>query len=126
MPDSLLFFRAEEGRETLAEALSEQGVKVMTVPAYRTICPADDAEDVLTMLQDGHIDAVLLGSTKTALFYLQRTGSLALANRPVIAVISEKMATAARKLGLNVQVVAKDASFEAMLDALARHFDQHA
>ncbi len=126
LPDSLLFFRAEEGRETLAEALSEQGVKVVTVPAYRTICPSDDAEDVLTMLQDGHIDAVLLGSAKTASFYLQRTGSLALANRPVIAVISEKMATAARKLGLNVQVVAKDASFEAMLDALARHFDQHA
>ncbi len=125
LPDSLLFFRAEEGRETLAEALSEQGVKVVTVPAYRTICPSDDAEDVLTMLRNGHIDAVLLGSAKTAMFYLQRTGSLALANRPVIAVISEKMAIATRKLGLNVQVVAKDASFEAMLDALAGYFDQH-
>ncbi|MDQ6982924.1 MAG: uroporphyrinogen-III synthase [Mariprofundus sp.] len=126
LPNSLLFFRAEEGRETLAEAMSKQGVKIVTVPAYRTIFPSDDASDVIAMLQNGHIDAVLLGSAKTASFYLQRIGSLTLANRPVIAVISEKMAIATRKLGLNVQVVAKDASFEAMLDALARHFDQHA
>jgi len=123
LPHSLLFFRAEEGRETLAEAMSKQGVRVVTVPAYRTICPPDDATDVIAMLQNGRIDAVLLGSAKTASFYLQRIGSLALANRPVIAVISEKMAAATRKLGLSVQVVAKDASFEAMLDALAKYFD---
>lgn len=125
LPRSLLFFRAEEGRETLAETLSQQSVEVSTVPAYRTVCPSGDASDIISMLQHNSIDAVLLGSTKTALFYLQRIGSLTLANRPVLAGISENMAIASRKAGLNVQVVAKEASFEAMLDALTEYFDQH-
>jgi len=123
LPDALLFFRAEEGREALAGALLQQGVKVVTVAAYRTICPSDDASAVIAMLQQDDIDAVLLGSAKTAAHYVQRVSSIALANRPVIVAISEKMAAAARHAGLNVQVVAKEASFEAMLDALAEYFD---
>jgi len=123
VPHSLLFFRAEEGRDALAGALTQQGVRVVTIPAYRTICPLEDASDVIVMLQHGEIDAVLLGSTKTAAHYLQRIGSAELANRPVIVAISEKMAASARRLGLSVQVVAKRASFEAMLDALGEYFD---
>jgi len=123
LPDALLFFRAEEGRDALAGALARQGVKVITVAAYRTICPSGDASAVIAMLQQDNIDAVLLGSAKTAAHYLQRVDSIALANRPVIVAISEKMAVAARHAGLNVQVVAKEASFEAMLDALAEYFD---
>jgi len=123
LPGALLFFRAEEGREALAHALLGQGVKVITVPAYRTVCPEGDASDVITMLENGKIDAVLLGSAKTASHYLQRVGSQDVANRPVIVAISENMAVSARNLGLDVQVVAKEASFEAMLDALAEYFD---
>jgi len=123
LPDSLLFFRAEQGRDALVKSMLQDGVKVLMVPAYRTICPSDDASDVIAKLQADEIDAVLLGSAKTASHYLQRVGSLALANRPVIAAISENMAVAARDLGLNVQVVAKEASFEAMLDALAEYYD---
>jgi len=123
LPHSLLFFRAEEGRETIAEAMLRQGVEIETVHAYRTICPTNNADDVIAMLRNGSIDAVLLGSARTALHYLQRVGATDLANRPVIVAISENMATATRKLGLNVQVVAKEASFEAMLDALTEYFD---
>jgi len=66
---------------------------------------------------------VLLGSAKTAAHYLQRIGSTSLANRPVVVAMSEKMASSALGCGLRVQVVAKKASFEAMLDALAEYFD---
>jgi len=123
LPKSLLFFRAQEGRERLAEALQKQGVKVKTITAYRTVCPEGDATEIKTMLQAGVVDAVLLGSTKTARHYMQRIGSSELANRPVVVAISDQMAAATEKLGLNVQVVAKEASFEAMLDALAEYFD---
>ncbi len=123
LPDGLLFFRAEQGRDDLVKSMLQQGVKVAVVPAYRTICPSGDARDVIAKLQAGDIDAVLLGSPRTAAHYLQRVGSEQTANRPVIAVMSEKMAVAVRELGLRVQVVAKEASFEAMLDALAEYFD---
>jgi len=123
LPADLLFFRAEEGREALNKVLSQHGVKVTTISAYRTICPTGDVSDVIARLENDDIDAVLLGSAKTALHYLHRVGSLELANRPVLVGISEKMAASARGLGLNVQLVAKEASFEAMLDALAEYFD---
>jgi len=122
LPERLLFFRAEEGREALAEALTERGIEVETVPAYRTICPHDDASDVIAMLRKGEVDAVLLGSARACLHYLQRVGDATLAARPVSVAISQKMAAAAMCGGLRVQLVAKSASFEAMLDILSDYF----
>lgn len=122
-PDSLLFFRAQEGSSVLLDALRQQGIGVMLVPAYRTVCPDGDAANIVALVQDDGLDAVLLGSAKTARFYIQRLGSVALANRPAIAVISKKLAVAARQLGLDVQVVAQAASFESMLDGLSEYFD---
>ncbi len=118
-PERLLFFRAAEGRDTVIEALRARQIDVQLVRAYRTACPDDDASEVIEQLAADMIDAVLLGSPKAARCYLQRVGSLALANRPVVAVISEKMAAEVRDLGLKVQVIAKTASFEQMLDDLA-------
>ncbi|ATX78688.1 uroporphyrinogen-III synthase/uroporphyrinogen III methyltransferase [Mariprofundus aestuarium] len=123
LPTRLLFFRAEEGSNRLAEALQKQGISVETIAAYRTVCPAKDATEIIAMLKASRIDAVLLGSTKAVRFYLQRIGSIELANLPAVVVISAQMAEAAEKLGLRVQVVAKNASFESMLDTLAEYFD---
>ncbi|ATX82866.1 uroporphyrinogen-III synthase/uroporphyrinogen III methyltransferase [Mariprofundus ferrinatatus] len=123
MPERLLFYRAEEGSDVLAANLRKQGVEVDTVKAYRTICPQGSAVEIVSMIAAGEIDAVLLGSAKTARHYLQRIGSGRVANAPVVAVISPAMADEAERSGLHVQVVAKTASFEAMLDALADYFD---
>ncbi|MDQ7011955.1 MAG: uroporphyrinogen-III synthase, partial [Mariprofundaceae bacterium] len=122
MPRTLVFFRAKEGREALAAALRRQGVTVHTIACYRTICPQDDATPVINELKNGHIDAVLIGSAKTARHFKERIGDAAIANQAVIAVISPQVATAARDLGLDVQIVAKEASFASMLDGLAAHF----
>jgi len=119
----LLFFRAEEGRDRLIKELRQEGVRVALVPAYRTICPEGEASEVVEMLNNNCIDAVLLGSPKAARHYRRMIADIELANRPVIAVISEKLAQAARAEGLNVQVVAKDASFDSILDALAEFFE---
>ena len=122
MPRTLVFFRAEEGREALAAALQQQGVTVHTVACYRTVCPQDDATAVIGELKNGHIDAVLLGSAKTVRHFKERIGDAAIANRAVIAVISPQVAAVAKDLGLDVQIVAKEASFASMLDGLAAHF----
>jgi len=121
LPRSLLFFRAEQGRDALVDTLQSQNICVSMVMAYRTVCPQDDASDIIASMQANAIDAVLLGSAKTAAFYIQRIGSVTLANQPIIVVISESLAIAVRKMGLSVQVVAKHASFEAMLNDLAEY-----
>ncbi len=123
LPETLLFFRAEAGRDALITALTRHGVKVRMVAAYRTVCPSDACDDVVDMVAHDQIDAVLLASARTAAHYLQRIGSKALANRPLLVGISERMAAQSRALGVEVQAVAKSASFEAMLDALADYYN---
>jgi len=140
LPMHLVFFRAEQGRNMLPEALKTAGVDVHLIPAYRTICPDDDASAVIQCLKNGEIDAVLLGSSRTAQHYVQRVkkGTVSLfrpeesklapfllANRPAIAVISGQVANTARALNLDVQVVAKEASFASMLDDLEVWFQKN-
>ena len=122
LPRRLMFFRAREGRETLIRALESRGIDVLLVPAYQTVCPQDDASEVITALKNAAVDAVLLGSAKAARFYVQRIGDINLAGRPKVVAISEQVAEAARDAGLDVQIVAKTASFDAMLNELAEFY----
>jgi len=122
LPERLLFFRAEEGKELLQQALSHQGCEVTTLHPYRMNCPDSDISDTVEKLKNREIDGLLLGSPKTVENYIRRIGSIETADTPAIAVISPQVARAAGDAGLNVQAVAKTASFDAMLDALADYF----
>ncbi|MDQ6958824.1 MAG: uroporphyrinogen-III synthase [Mariprofundaceae bacterium] len=124
LPARLVFFRAAQGRDALPEALKTAGVDVRLVPAYRTICPDDDTTAVIELLKGGGVDAVLLGSSRTAQHYVRRIGDARLANRPAIAVISAQVANTAHTMNLDVQVVAKEASFASMLDGLEEWFQK--
>jgi len=118
LPRRLMFFRAREGRDALIRALNSRDIGVLLVPAYRTVCPQDDASEIIAALEHADIDAVLLGSSKAARYYVQRIGDIGLAGRPRAVAISEQVARAARDAGLDVQIVAKTASFDAMLNEL--------
>ena len=122
LPQSLLFFRAEEGSDFLSDDLQTQGVPVQTILAYRAICPSGDSLGMIQLFEQKKIDAVLLGSAKTAKHYLQQVQDTALANTPVLVAMSQQVADAADKLGLNVQLIAKQTSFASMLDELETYF----
>jgi len=124
LPQSLLFFRAEDGSDALLEYLQHKNIHCQLVPAYRTICPNDSNTEVRAMLKEHHIDAALLGSSKTTKHYLQRIGNLELANSPTLVAISQQVSDAADKLGLKVQIIAKHANFPSMLESLAEHYSQ--
>jgi uroporphyrinogen-III synthase len=122
LPERLLFFRAEEGKDLLQQALSHHGCEVTTLHPYRMNCPDSDISDTIEKLKNREIDALLLGSPKTVENYIRQIGSIEIADTPAIAVISPQVAQAAVDAGLSVQAVAKTASFDAMLDALADYF----
>lgn len=124
LPRSLLFFRAEFGSDLVIDFLRKNHVQVALIKAYRSICPQDDATQVRQMLSTHGIDAVLLGSPKVAEYYLKRVGELHLANQAVLVAISQNVANAADKLGLKVQLIAKQTSFPSMLDSLVDYFSQ--
>lgn len=123
IPKKLIFFRAEEGSDLLSNTLTKLGCEVITIHTYRMKCPISDASEIIRRIEQHNIDAVLLGSPKTVQNYIKRIGKIETANIPAIAVISPQVATTASNLGLNVQVTAKTASFDAMLDALADYFE---
>jgi len=122
MPRRLMFFRAREGGETLIRMLQDRGIDVLLVPAYKTVCPQGNASAVIAALEHAEIDAVLLGSAKAAYHYVRRVGDIGLARRPRAVAISDQVARAARSAGLDVQIVAKTASFDAMLNDLAEFY----
>jgi len=124
LPERLFFFRAETGSDRLGDFLAQQGVEVELIHAYRMRCPIGDASAIRGMLERNEIDAVLLGSAQTARYYVRRIGDVELADRPVVAVLSRQVAEAAQAAGLHVQVVAEHASFDALLDALAKYFQR--
>lgn len=120
-PKRLIFFRAEQGKDTLIQALTQLGIPVELVPVYRTVGVSEDASEVRHKLASGQIDVVLLGSTRSTQQYLARIGDIGLASKPRIAVISPAMAKEVMALGLKVDIIAKEASFKAMLDDVADH-----
>jgi len=121
LPTSLLFFRACEGNDELQQGLTSTGITVHLVKTYSTVCPAEDdtARMVRQRLQQGRIDAVLLGSSKTAQHYVQRIGDVVLADIPTIVVISPQVAAAAESVGLHVNAIATLPNFPSLLAALS-------
>ncbi|MDX8377835.1 MAG: uroporphyrinogen-III synthase [Mariprofundales bacterium] len=126
LPQQVVFFRAAFGRNLIVEQLQTAGVQVSVIAAYSMCCPADsinnNADIIRNQLQLRAIDAVLLGSSRTATHYCQRIG-LPAANQAILCAISQKVADDAGRLGLNVVTVAKESSFAAMLAALCIYFD---
>ncbi len=122
LPKHAYFFRAETGNDDVLSFLAQKQVNTHLVPCYQTIKNDEAYPEVLRQLEDNRIDAVLIGSARTADFYVQKVGDLDLANRPTIAVMSQQVTKAADKLGLNVQVIANKPSFSAMLQGLNDYF----
>ncbi|MDQ6951545.1 MAG: uroporphyrinogen-III synthase [Mariprofundales bacterium] len=121
-PQRLIFVRAQHGRKDLIALLDQHGADYQIFACYESKTPEQTVPTaLLEALHHGAIDAVLLGSEATARGLIARVG-IDLARRPLAVAISPRVATAATALGLRVQVVAQNASFETMLDALGRHF----
>ncbi len=126
LPARLFFFRAEVVRDRLCNVLRAQGCDVIEVICYRMDCPMDDAQPFRSALEAGAVDAILLGSSQTARYFLQRIENSKLAATTVIVTISEAVTLVAQDLGFNVQVTAKQANFESMLDGLSELFAKQA
>ncbi|MDX8382392.1 MAG: uroporphyrinogen-III synthase [Ghiorsea sp.] len=122
LPDKVMFFRAETGGSELVDYLQQNKVITQLIPTYQTILNREHSPNVLQQLMNTNIDAILLGSARTVEFYCQKVGNPMLANQPAIAVMSQQVRKAADKLGLSVQVIAKEPSFTSMLEGLNEYF----
>jgi uroporphyrinogen III methyltransferase / synthase len=109
----VLFPRAAEGRDTLVEGLTAQGLEVDLVEAYRTVAAQPTAE---AKAEIEGADAVCFSSSSTVTGFLGGFGPAAVP--PVVVCIGPVTAETARAAGLTVSASASEASVGALADAV--------
>ena len=111
--------RADIATDTLVAGLQDMGWEVDDVTAYRTVRAAPPAAEVRDAIKSGAYDAVVFTSSSTV------RNLVGIAGKPhpstVVAVIGPATAKAAEEAGLHVDVMAPEASSDALVDALAAH-----
>lgn len=116
----ILIVSGEGGRELLAHTLTARGARVEHLCCYRRVLPEVDVTPVLTAWRGGEIDIV----TATSVDALQNLHALlgpegqAQLAGSVLVVVSERIAQAARALGIGTVLVSEAASDGAILRAI--------
>ena len=111
--------RADIATETLVAGLQDMGWEVDDVTAYRTVRAAPPAASVREAIKTGKFDAVVFTSSSTV------RNLVGIAGKPhastVVACIGPATAKTAEEHGLRVDVLAPEASADALVDALAEY-----
>lgn len=111
--------RADIATDTLVAGLGAMGWEVDDVTAYRTVRATPPPATVREAIKGGHFDAVCFTSSSTV------RNLVGIAGKPhpstVVACIGPATLKTAEEHGLRVDVVAPEASSDALVDALAAH-----
>lgn len=117
----IVIFRGEGGRELLGKTLAERGAEVSIAECYRRAHPNEDVAPVLQRWGRGEVKAVTVTSRESLhnLFdLLGKLGQQWLKATPLF-VIHERIAVAARELGVSQAIVAgpdDEALVEGLID----------
>jgi uroporphyrinogen III methyltransferase/synthase len=111
--------RADIATDTLVAGLQDIGWEVDDVTAYRTVRAAPPAAPVRDAIKTGRFDAVVFTSSSTV------RNLVGIAGKPhpstVVACIGPATAKTAEEHGLHVDVLAAEASADALVEALAEY-----
>ena len=109
--------RADIATDTLVAGLQDMGWEVDDVTAYRTVRAAPPAAHIREAIKGGQFDAAVFTSSSTV------RNLVGIAGKPhpstVVACIGPATAKTAEEHGLRVDVLAPEASSDALVDALA-------
>ncbi len=120
----VLLPRGDLARTWLSDTLIERGLDVTGLDTYETVMTGEDDEELLELLEEGKVHAVTFTSSSTVrnlIAVLKRMGAsdpAALLNRSTIACIGPQTAKTAEEAGLNVHLLAKEATIEGLIDVL--------
>ncbi|MZH02366.1 MAG: uroporphyrinogen-III C-methyltransferase, partial [Nitrospinae bacterium] len=117
--------RATVAREILPEQLREMGAIVDVAPAYQTVLPSPQVDELSKRLESGSIDIITFTSSSTVKNFLALTGEklLPAIKNTKIACIGPVTAKTARDARLNVEIVAEEYTVPALLDSIETFFN---
>lgn len=117
-----LFPRSNIGKDVIPTFLREMGAEVDEVIVYRNVPPQQqNLEVVRNALLHGEIDVVTFFSPSAVRHFLQMMGAKSL-EQTRIAVIGPSTQSAAESLGLSVDMIAKHATAESLVETIAEYF----
>ncbi len=115
------FLKAKSRRENLPQQLRAMGAEVDEVVVYQTIIPEpENLERIQQLLKNGTIDIATFFSPSSILNFAELIGVEYLANT-TIATIGSTTAEAVAQLGLNVAILAKQATTKGLVEAIEEH-----
>ncbi|MGB9920381.1 MAG: uroporphyrinogen-III C-methyltransferase [Moorellales bacterium] len=120
----VLLARAEIARPVLATGLRQRGAEVEEVVAYRIRRPEVAREELQALLLEGRIHALTLTSPSTARHFweLFTADTPRLLERTVVAAIGPVTAEAARRLGISVEIEAREYTVKGLVQALSEYW----
>ncbi|UCH86228.1 MAG: uroporphyrinogen-III C-methyltransferase [Dehalococcoidia bacterium] len=117
----ILLPRVERASKQLTKALRDKGAAVDEVTAYRTLA-VGAPDELKALLEDGQIDIVTFTSSSTVrnlVAGLQGTTPDNVLSRCLVACIGPVTARTAKRLGIRVDVVAREHTIAGLVEAIA-------
>lgn len=107
----VLIPRAQVARDALPQLLAQRGAEVEFLPVYRTVSPASTKERLGGLLEGSWVDVVTFTSSSTVTNFVQALSEeqlMGVQERCKIACIGPVTADTAHRLGLRVDIIARD------------------
>ncbi len=121
----VLLLRADIADERLVRGLEEAGASVKVVAAYSTVPVKYNPEELKELLISNKIDVVTFTSASTVKNFVKSLGKHAeLLNKVLIASIGPVTSEAAIKLGLRVDVEAKEQTIAGLVEAIINYYSE--
>ena len=122
---NFLLPRAEIAGDIISDGLSELGVNVDVVTAYRTVNSGEDGKTVKELMNNGKIDLITFTSPSTVTNFMDIIGNeTTIPNHIKIACIGPVTESACRKAGLGVDIMQGPYSIPGLVDAIKASFRQ--
>ena len=119
---NVLVPRAEAARDALPSLLNNRGAKVEILPVYRAVCPADSGPALLRLFEGEGVDVITFTSSSTVVNFVRAFPEdrlPAILGDADIACMGPVTADIARKLGLDVSIVAREYTTHGLVQAIS-------
>ena len=114
--------RAEVARDALPSLLAKRGAKVEILPVYRAMCPPEASGALLRLFNGEGVDVITFTSSSTVYNFVRAFPEdrlPAILGEAEVACMGPVTADTARKLGLEVSIVAREYTTHGLVQAIA-------
>lgn len=114
--------RAEVARDALPSLLTNRGAEVEILPVYHSVCPPDAGPALMRLFNAEGVDVITFTSSSTVYNFVKAFPEdrlPAILGDAEVACMGPVTADTARKLGLNVAIVAREYTTHGLVQAIA-------